>query len=173
MTCFLRTIGLDPIDAPIESLRKMVADIDPALVQPDRDSLLDILLTSQIESTLGIERPLIVKNYPISQAALARQSPDDPDCASRFELFVRGTEFANGYDELRDANILIERTNKHNEKRVATGRTAIEIDSALVAAMREGLPRCAGVALGVDRLLMIRSHASSIDETLPFPIEIA
>ena len=170
---FHQAIGFDPIDAPIESLRSLVADVDPALVQPDRDSLLDTLLANQIQSKLGIERPLIIKNYPLSQAALARRSPDDPDCAARFELFVQGTELANGYDELRDVDVLLERTVRHNEKRIATGRHAIELDSALVTAMRDGIPPCAGVALGVDRLLMIRSQAKSIDETLLFPIEIA
>ena len=128
------------------------------------------MLTNRIEPSLGIDRPLIVKNYPISQAALACVLSDDPQCAARFELFVRGTELANGYDELQDADILIERTRTHNQKRLATGRKPIEIDSALVKAMRAGLPKC---AIGVDRLLMMRSDASSIDETIPFPIEIA
>lgn len=170
---FRQSIGIDPLDAAIETLRELVADIDPALVQSDRDSLLDVLLTNRIEPLLGIDRPLIVKNYPISQAALACVLSDDPQCAARFELFVRGTELANGYDELRDADVLIERTRKHNQNRVATGREPIEIDSALVKAMRAGLPKCVGVAIGVDRLLMMRSEASSIDETIPFPIEIA
>jgi len=170
---FRSAIGLDPIDAPIESLRTLVADFDPALVNSDRDSLLDILLSNRIEVTLGVDRPLILKNYPISQAALACQSPDDPDCASRFELFVHGVELANGYDELRDADLLLQRTEAHNKKRVATGRQAIETESALVAAMRQGLPKSVGVAFGVDRLLMIRENANSIDETIPFPIEIS
>jgi lysyl-tRNA synthetase class 2 len=135
--------------------------------------LLDTLLTQRIQADLGTERPLIVKNYPLSQAALARPSSDDSDCAARFELFAQGTELANGYDELRDADVLVERTAIHNEKRIANGRQAIELDSSLVAAMRAGLPRCAGVALGVDRLLMIRTQSKSIDETLLFPIEIA
>lgn len=170
---FQRSVGIDPIDAPIETLQALQADIDPTLVHSDRDSLLDGLLTSQVEPTLGIDRPLIVKNYPISQAALARTAPDDSECASRFELFVRGTELANGYDELQDSEILLARTRTHNQKRVATGRQPIEVDSSLVAAMRKGLPKCAGVAMGVDRLLMVRSQVCTIDETIPFPIEIA
>ncbi len=170
---FQRALGLDPIDCPIAELRKLVADLDPALVNSDRDSLLDLLLSSRIEPSLGVARPLIVKNYPLSQAALAGPSPEDPDCAARFELFVRGVELANGYDELREADQLLERSEAHNRKRVATGRARIETESAMVAAIRQGLPACTGVALGVDRLLMVRTGAKSIDEAIPFPIEIA
>ena len=170
---FQQTIGIDPIGASINLLREMVADIAPGLVQPDRDSLLDILLANQIQPTLGVTRPMIIKNYPISQAALACRLPDDRECAARFELFFRGTELANGYDELQDADVFMQRTAAHNSKRVSTGRHPIRGESALFTAMRQGLPSCCGVAMGVDRLLMIRSGASSIDETIPFPIEIA
>ncbi len=170
---FGQTIGIDPIDGSMDSLRRLVADIEPGLVPMDRDSLLDLLLANKIEPTLGADRPVIVKNYPISQAALARRSPEDRQCAARFELFYRGTELANGYDELQDPDVYVQRTEQHNQTRVSTGRPAIEASSALVQSMRAGLPSCCGAAMGVDRMLMIRSGVPSIDQVIPFPIEIA
>jgi lysyl-tRNA synthetase class 2 len=173
---FQDSIGFDPIDAMLDTLQEQVARIDSSLVDSigdDRDSLLDLLLSQIIQPTLGIDRPLIVKNYPLSQAALARQAADDQKCAARFELFVNGIEIANGYDELQDADILARRFQQANEKRVRAGRRSLSNESALIQAMREGLPPCAGVALGVDRLLMVRTGASSIIDVLPFSIETA
>ena len=170
---FQQSIGIDPIEGSIDTLRQLVADIGPGLVQMERDSLLDLLLANKIEPALGIDRPVIVKNYPISQAALARRSPDDRQCAARFELFYQGVELANGYDELQDPNAFVQRTARHNQTRVSTGRHAIEANSALVQSMQDGLPSCCGAAMGVDRMLMIRSGANTIDQVIPFPIEIA
>jgi lysyl-tRNA synthetase class 2 len=170
------SLGFDPIDADLGTIAEHVARVDSSLAGSqggDRDLLLDVLLSQRIGPTLGIDRPVIVKNYPISQAALARQSPEDAQCAARFELFADGIELANGYDELRSADVLIERTRRCNEKRQSTGRQGLASQSALVQAMREGLPPCVGVALGVDRLLMVRTGASSIADILPFPIESA
>ncbi|TWU35123.1 EF-P lysine aminoacylase EpmA [Novipirellula artificiosorum] len=173
---FRRTLGLDPIECRLERLVEMAACIDDSLAHSfacDRDGLLDLLFTQRIQPMLGIDKPTIVKNYPLSQAALARGCSDDSDCAARFELFARGVELANGYDELLDPEILIERTRISNQRRIASGRAALPENHALLDAMRHGMPPSAGVAVGVDRLLMVKTHANSIASVIPFPIEIA
>ncbi len=170
---FRDAFGFDPIDAPLPTLCGHAERVDAKLVgsiADDRDSLLDLLLARSIQPTLGLDRPLVVKNYPLSQAALAKAADDDPQCAARFELFVNGIELANGYDELRDPEQLLDRYNSNNLKRIAWGRSPLETETTLLHAMRDGLPQCAGVALGVDRLMMVRSEAESIDQVMPLPI---
>ncbi len=170
---FRDRLQIDPIDASDDSLRHLVAAVDPSLVvddQTDRDDWLNILLSENIQPDLGKQRPIVVTNYPLSQAALAKPSATDPQCAARFELFCHGVELANGYDELLDADVLIERSKRNNRKRVTDGRTPLPIESRLVQAMRGGLPPCAGVALGVDRLMMVCTDASCIGQVMPFTI---
>ncbi len=174
---FFDRFGFDPIDVEIGSLQSRVADVDLTLVDAigeDRDALLDVLLTERIQPTLGIDRPMIVKHYPLSQAALAKPAEEDPQCAARFELFASGLELANGYDELRDADVLARRLQETEKRRLAMGRPRIERSArALEQAISGGLPPCTGVALGVDRLLMVRCGAEQIDDVMPFPIELA
>ena len=174
---FSDTLGFDPIDVAIDSLQVHVGDVDLTLVDAigeDRDALLDVLLTERIQPTLGLDRPIIVKHYPLSQAALAKPAEEDPQCAARFELFASGMELANGYDELRDADVLSARLQQTEQRRVALGRRRIERSTrALEQAISSGLPPCTGVALGVDRLLMVRCGAEQIGQVMPFPIELA
>ena len=173
---FQDSLGIDPIEADLDVIAQQVAGIDSTWMHSigeDRDSLLDVLLSQRIQPSLGLERPLIVKNYPLSQAALARGASDDAQCAARFELFVRGVEIANGYDELRDAEELQQRFARCNDKRARSGRRPLSTERALLQAMRDGLPPCTGVALGVDRLLMVLTGATSIASVMPFPIELA
>jgi lysyl-tRNA synthetase class 2 len=174
---FTETFGFDPIDVDIGSLQSEVRDVDLTLVDAigeDRDALLDVLLTERIQPTLGIDRPVIVKDYPLSQAALAKPAENDPQCAARFELFASGMELANGYDELRDASVLAMRLQQTEKRRIAMGRPRIERSTrAMEQAISGELPPCTGVALGVDRLLMVRCGADQISQVIPFPIEIA
>lgn len=173
---FQEKLGLDPIEANLAELFEVAKDTDIDLaraVEDDRDSLLDIILSHQLQPALGIDRPLILTHYPVSQAALAKPAADDPLCAARFELFVAGMELANGYDELLDVGTLIERYHSNNARRRAAGRPPMNVDTSLVASMRRGIPPCAGVALGVDRLLMAVTGAQTIEEVMPFPIERA
>ena len=168
--------GFDPIDVDLDTLQQSVATDHPQLAATtgdDRDGLLDILISHHIQPDLGKERPIIISDYPLSQAALAKQSANDPQCAARFELFFQGIELANGYDELLDANELLRRTAESNRKRSTTQRQTIAPPDTLVQCMRDGLPQCAGVALGVDRLLMLRCNANQIDQVIPFTIDRA
>lgn len=173
---FQETLQLDPIDAELTDLCDRAQAIDPLLASSlagDRDSLLDLLFSRAIQPGLGVDRPTIVTHYPLSQAALAKTAQDDPNCAARFELFVAGIELANGYDELRDPEVLVERYRHSQARRIATGRTPLQLDTTLVLAMRAGLPQCSGVAMGVDRMLMARTQSATIDEVLPLTIERA
>ncbi|MAZ45890.1 MAG: hypothetical protein CMD74_04180 [Gammaproteobacteria bacterium] len=120
-------------------------------------------------TNLGMGR-IFVTDYPIEQAALA-QLDGDPPLASRFELIIDGVEIANGYHELGEINELDTRFEKELQIRKALNLERYDLDAEFMAAMKHGLPPCSGVALGVDRLLMILLGATSIAEVNAFPIE--
>lgn len=153
------------------------AGIDPFSTDAaaEHDERLNLILANQVEPELGRDRPTILYHYPASQAALAQVTTDSAGrcVAERFELYVDGVELANGYHELLDANELRRRNEKNNVLRVADGRPALPSESKLLAAMEHGLPKCTGVALGFDRLLMVAAGKSSIEEVMAFPIERA
>ncbi|MFB3104607.1 MAG: amino acid--tRNA ligase-related protein, partial [Pseudomonadales bacterium] len=111
--------------------------------------------------------------YPAQQAALARLNSANPEVAARFELVIDGVEIANGYHELGDAAELRRRFLDDCAERVSAGHFCPELDERFLAAMEAGLPDCAGVALGVDRLLMLKMGASSLAEVMPFPVGVA
>jgi len=144
-----------------------------ALELPGRDAWLDLLLTHCIEPQLPTGRMTFVYDYPASQAALARVRPGEPPLAERFELYLGGMELANGFHELGDAAEQEQRFHTDLAVRRARGQPAVPMDRHLLAALRTGLPDCAGVALGVDRLLMWLTGARHIDQVLAFPLERA
>jgi lysyl-tRNA synthetase class 2 len=133
--------------------------------------VLDLALVDALEA-LGPGRHFIT-HYPADQAALARLHADDPSVAARFELVVDGVELANGYHELTDAEEQRRRFASDIEKRRLAGKIEPTIDDHFLAALDSGLPDCAGVALGVDRLLMLQQGASSLAEIMPFPVDRA
>ena len=126
----------------------------------------DLRLVRALE-TLGRGRHFVV-DYPARHAVLARLDPEDTTIARRFELIIDGIEVANGYFELTDARGHRARFEIDNQHRAAKNRPTIEPDQALLAAIDAGLPECAGVAVGVDRLLMLRTGADSIAEVQAF-----
>ncbi|EGF26320.1 EF-P lysine aminoacylase EpmA [Rhodopirellula baltica] len=169
---FAKHLGFDPIEIPIVDLHGLVDEMDSSLAESiglDRDALLDVLLSERIEPVFANDTPTILTRYPLTQAALAKPCQDDPQCAERFELFYRGVELANGYDELLDADELKKRYEHNNQIRMAHGRPALAVETTLLRAMRQGLPACSGVALGIDRLLMLRVDAHSIEDVVPLP----
>ena len=135
----------------------------------DRDALLDLLMGVLVEPELGRQHPLLIYDYPASQAALARIRPGDPPVAERFELYWKGVELANGFHELTDPREQRRRFLEDRRRRQAQGLADIPHDERLIAALEAGLPPCAGVALGVDRLFMIVSGVSAIDHVVAFP----
>jgi lysyl-tRNA synthetase class 2 len=132
---------------------------------------LDLRFSTGLD-TLPIGR-WFVTDYPADQAALARRRPHDPAVAARFELVVDGLEIANGYHELTDASEQRARFEHDRAARRAAGQPDHAADERLLAALEHGLPDCAGVALGFDRLLMLKLGARSLREVMPFPIDIA
>ena len=170
-------VDLDPLEASgdqlAETARRLGVAVPEGLGTDDRDAWRDLLLTECVQPHLGQGRPTILYDYPASQAALARVRDEDPPVAERFELFVRGVELANGYHELLDPNVLRSRNAAANRQRTADGKYGLPEDSRLLAAMRRGLPPCAGVALGFDRLVMLAAGATDIAQVIAFPVETA
>ena len=139
----------------------------------DRDGWLELLMSQVIEPELAsLKKPVFIYNFPASQAQLAKVKLDNDSeqVAARFELYAGGLEVANGYDELLDAKELRKRFEYDNQQRLKLGKAEMPIDEKLLAAMDLGLPPCTGVALGLDRLLMLAMNKESIDcvQNLPF-----
>ncbi len=169
---FQRHLEINPHRAERETLRRLTRESLPVdTAGLDATDCLQLLLGQVIEPELP--KHCFVYNYPAAQSALAKIRPDrkaEP-VARRFELFCHGMELANGYDEETDGKTLRERFERDRRRRAELGRPVPGIDEKLLAALDHGLPPCAGVALGVDRLLMLRSGARSINEVLAFPLD--
>ncbi|HEV3007392.1 MAG TPA: EF-P lysine aminoacylase EpmA [Pirellulales bacterium] len=174
---FEQYAGIDPHTADAaclaEAARRRGLSAPAGLEATDRDVWLDLLLVELVEPYLGRNRPVIVYDFPASQAALARVRPGPPAVAERFELYVRGTELANGYHELLDSAALRERNRTTNAARREQGKPALPEESRLLAAMDDGLPACTGVALGFDRVVMLAAGAARLDKVLAFPFDRA
>jgi elongation factor P--(R)-beta-lysine ligase len=171
---FLRHAGLDPLHADEAALAACAAahGIDLA-GRLDRDGWLDLLMSQVVAPAFPAGRLTFVHDYPASQAALARLRPADPAVAERFELYWGSLELANGFHELRDAAEQAARFQKDLALRASRGLPAVPVDTRLLAALGSGLPDCAGVALGLDRLLMCLTGAGHIREVLAFGWEEA
>ncbi|MBK5940734.1 EF-P lysine aminoacylase GenX [Halochromatium roseum] len=139
----------------------------------DRDGWLDLLMSQCLEPALGRGCMTFVRDYPPSQAALARLRDGDPSVAERVELYLEGMELANGFEELTDANEQRARFEADQRARRAAGQPVPPIDEAFLAALEAGMPASAGIALGLDRLLMCALGADQIDAVLAFPVERA
>jgi lysyl-tRNA synthetase class 2 len=132
---------------------------------PDR---FDMDLVNKVEPSLPVDCPVILKDYPAEAGALARRKPDSEDVCERWELYVGGLELANAYSELTDAEEQRRRFEECGQARTALGRVAYELDEPFLQALESGLPACAGVALGIDRLIMILADCQNIGDLLPF-----
>lgn len=173
---FQRSLKIDPHQATIEQL--MQCAIDHHLPGADdlilgRDGWLDLLLSHLIEPHLGERGMCFLYNYPASQAALAKLSGASPPVAERFELYLAGVEIANGFHELDDAEEQKQRFIKDNNLRQAEHRPTLPMDERLLEALVEGLPDCSGVALGIDRLLMVLAGKRDIKEVVSFDLDRA
>lgn len=139
----------------------------------DRDLCLQLLMTEVIERQFDSRIPTVIIDFPASQAALARILPGDPSVAARFEVYWQGVELANGFYELSDTSEQSARFQADLAKREILGLPLVPVDEHLLAALAHGLPDCAGVALGIDRLVMCALGASSLAEVMAFPWERA
>lgn len=168
--------GVDPFEVPdAELYRRCERWVGHSgATELERDGCLELLMSHEVEVALREQPPTFIVDYPASQAALARVScKDGHPVAHRFELYVSGIELCNGYWELTDVDEQRRRFEADNAARKAAGKPVMPIDEALLAALASGLPDCAGVALGLDRLLMLKLGAASIDEVVSFPLERA
>lgn len=168
---FREHLQLDPLTATWQQLlAALPAELGrvEGLVEDERDPLLDLLFSTVIQPALAAEGLVFVHDYPASQASLARLRRDDPRFAERFEVFINGVELGNGFTELTDAAEQRQRFGHDRELRLARGAFAPAPDERLLSALAEGMPDCAGVALGLDRLLMALTGAGHIREVLSF-----
>lgn len=167
---FLRSTKIDPLHTDSatlvellgadEELRKSIGD--------DCDTWLDLTFTDRVVSEFATDRLTVLFHYPASQAALARHCPVVDGVADRFEVFFGQLELANGFVELTDADEQAERFLKDLEIRASRGMPSHNADEQFIAALRAGLPQCAGVAVGFDRLLMVRVGAQDIRDVTNF-----
>src|ERR1700761_3362678 len=169
---FLDALLLDPLHAPIDALREPLAPygIDPEGL--NRDDWLDLLITHVLQPAFPIDRITVIHDYPASQCALAKIRAGDPPMAERFELYLGKYELANGYHELNDAAEQRARFERDNALRRIRGQREVPVDDRLLAVL-DRMPDCAGVALGVERLLMCLAGSDAIADVLAFPFSEA
>ena len=174
---FERELGIDPHSVDEQTLVDAMAKLGlSAALAIDRDTKLDLLASHAVYPKLGHGRVTLLHDYPASQCMLARlrsRGAGTPAVAERFECFVSGIELANGYHELSDAREQRSRLDAAAALRVTHGLPPMVLDERFLAALAHGLPDCAGVALGFDRVVMLALGLDHIDHALAFPIERA
>ena len=169
---FLEYVGLDPFELSVADARACLQARHinpPELAEAAIDDWLSLIMTHLIEPELGTGA-VFVYDFPASQAMLARVVPTQPPVAQRFELYINGMELANGFYELVDADEQRRRFQADLMQRQQLGLAEVGMSQALIAALESGLPDCAGVALGVDRLLMLAAGVENIAEVVAFPV---
>ncbi len=169
---FLTVLGVCPLEASMTELKRVAAELglsDIAEPEQDRDTLLQLLFSIGVEGKIGQDVPAFVFDFPASQAALAKINPQNPRVADRFEVYFKGIELANGFHELDNPAEQLKRFEEDNLKREEMGLAPQPIDHHLIEALKAGLPDCAGVALGIDRLIMLSLGCDHIDQVTAFP----
>ena len=170
---FVHHLGVDPASASIEELAD-AAEADEDLrtaLGDERDGWLDLLLSTRLAPGFHPDRLTVVQHYPATQSALARICPADPGVADRFEIFIGALEIANGYVELTDAATQATRMDDDLATREQRGQPVRPRDNSLIAALEAGLPPCAGVAMGLERLQMVHDKTDDIRNVIPFLFE--
>lgn len=165
---FVQALALDPFEAPVEDLSVPLAGFGIRGEGLTREDWLDLLITHRIEPAFPPDQITVVRDWPASQCALARIRPGTPPVAERFELYLGSYELANGYHELTDAAEQRARFEHDLARRRQRGQAEPPIDERLLNALSAGLPACAGVALGIERLLMQLAGTDDIRRVLAF-----
>ena len=166
---FRQSAGIDPFETDEMELARVAAERGLASPMLSHNEWLDLLMAEVVQPALPGEAFTIVHDFPPEQAALSRIRNDDPPVAERFEVFAGQQELANGYQELTDAAEQHRRFEREQRLREARGEPTGPLDERLLAALEHGLPECSGVALGVDRLLMLMLNVDDIRTVLAFP----
>ena len=164
--------GLDPFSASDEAVKSLGIELAGGNLELNRDGWLDMIMSHKVEKALPQNQIIFIYNYPSSQAALAKLNEDENGqvVAERFEVYLNSLELANGYHELTDSQ---EQRVRFEKELLGTERP---IDEKLLAAMSDseaGLPNCAGVAMGIDRILMLQLGVKRIAEVISFDIHSA
>jgi lysyl-tRNA synthetase class 2 len=170
---FAGTLSVSPRTSSIDELAD-AADADNdlrAALGNERDGWLDLLLSTRIAPTFLQDRLTVIRHYPATQSALARICPADAGVADRFEVFFGSLELANGYVELADAPTQAKRLAADLATRKQRGKRLRPLDESLIAALQAGLPPCAGVAMGLERLQMVHDKTDDIRNVVPFIFE--
>lgn len=172
---FLKNLNVDPFKTNLDTLKKIILENKIAINvdNMDFDGALQILLTHVIEPNLGLGKPLFLYDFPVSQCALAKIRDELFPVAERFELYLNGMEIANGFHELTDAKEQEKRFQQDQIKRRHHQKFVPAIDYRFIAALQAGLPECAGVAMGLDRLLMYWVKSQCMQDVICFPWEVA
>lgn len=170
-TLFLEQVHIDPLQSDQTQLQSFLAKQqlmpDHQLASLDKDTCLQLILSHCIEPNLGSKAPHFIFDFPASQAALATINKTT-NTANRFEVYFHGVELANGFHELADPDEQCRRFQKDQQQRNQCQRSIPAIDQRFIAALKHGLPDCAGVALGIDRLIMLALKTNKIDDVLTF-----
>ncbi|HHF3271446.1 TPA: elongation factor P--(R)-beta-lysine ligase [Vibrio diabolicus] len=173
---FIDELEVCPLEGSMAELKTAADKLglsDIAEPEEDRDTLLQLLFSVGVEHKIGQDVPAFVYDFPASQAALAKINPQDHRVADRFEVYFKGIELANGFHELDNPKEQLARFEQDNAKRLDMGLKPQPIDYHLISALEAGLPDCAGVALGIDRLIMLALGCDHIDQVTAFPFPIA
>ncbi|MDN5925203.1 MAG: EF-P lysine aminoacylase GenX [Xanthomonadales bacterium] len=165
---FQQALGFDPFTADAAALRAPLAEFAIDATDLTRDDWLDLLITHRLQPAFPRDRITVIHDYPASQCALARIRKGQPPLAERFELYLGPYELANGYHELNDATEQRTRFERDNRVRRQRGQAELPLDENLLAVLDQ-LPDCAGVALGIERLLMCLAGTDAIADVLAFP----
>ncbi|WP_151981007.1 EF-P lysine aminoacylase EpmA [Acinetobacter guerrae] len=172
---FQDRLDINPLQANLNQLKDTARRVGLTLdLGDDRLAYMDLLFSHFVEPSLGFDTPVFLTDFPPEMASLAkvRIDEDGEQVAARFEVYIEGLELANAYDELLDAQTLRQRFEADNLERKQQGLTEMPLDEHLLAALPH-MPACSGIALGIDRLLMIATQNMRIDQVISFPAAIA
>ncbi|WP_151708780.1 EF-P lysine aminoacylase EpmA [Acinetobacter brisouii] len=172
---FQDRLDINPLQATLEQLKETARRVGLNLdLGDDRLAYMDLLFSHMVEPSLGFDTPIFLTDFPPEMASLAKVKTDEDgeQVAARFEVYIEGLELANAYDELVDADVLRQRFTTDNAERAAQGLTVMPIDEHLLAALPH-MPECSGIALGIDRLLMVAQNKLKLEQVITFPADIA
>ncbi|WP_407410410.1 EF-P lysine aminoacylase EpmA [Acinetobacter sp.] len=172
---FMDRLNLNPLQASTKELQDAARRVGLNLdLGDDRLGYIDLLFSHMVEPSLGFDTPVFLTDFPPELASLAKTRTDEDGelVAARFELYIDGLELANAYDELMDATVLRSRFEADNQQRAKLGLSVMPIDKYLLAAL-PNMPECSGIALGLDRLLMIATEKMRLSDVISFPADRA
>lgn len=172
---FMDRLDLNPLQATLAQLKEACRRVGLNLdLGDDRLGYIDLLFSHMVEPSLGFDTPVFLTDFPPEMASLAktRRDEDGELVAARFELYIEGLELANAYDELIDAAVLRRRFEADNTEREKLGLHVMPIDEFLLAAL-PNMPECAGIALGIDRLLMVLQQKMTLQKVVSFPADLS